>query len=94
MIDPVTGIPYPDAWVSACTSPGALALAASGLGVLTADGMVLRRGLSTGATAAAAAKAAILSLADPIHEVGLRLPCGIEVTVPVEAASGTARCWW
>jgi cobalt-precorrin-5B (C1)-methyltransferase len=92
MIDPVTGIPYPDSWVTACTSPGALALAASGLGVLTADGTVLRRGLSTGATAAAAAKASVLSLAGPIHEVGLHLPCGIEVTVPVEAASGTARC--
>jgi cobalt-precorrin-5B (C1)-methyltransferase len=63
MIDPVTGTPYPDDWVAACASPGARALAASGLGVLTADGTVLRRGISTGATAAAAAKAAVLSIA-------------------------------
>ena len=92
MIDPVTGTPYPDAWVAACTSPAALALAASGLGVLTADGIVLRRGLSTGTTAAAAAKAAVLSLARACTTVELRLPPGIGVTVPVEATDGVARC--
>ncbi len=92
MIDPVTGTPYPDAWVAACASPGDLALAVSGLGVLTADGTVRRRGFSTGTTAAAAAKAAVLSLAAPCSEVGLRLPCGIDLTVPVEAADGAARC--
>lgn len=92
MIDPVTGTPYPDAWVAACTSPGARALAASGLGVLTADGTVLRRGLTTGTTAAAAAKAAVLSLAHPCTAVELRLPVGIGVTIPVDAADGVARC--
>lgn len=92
MIDPVTGTTYPDLWVEACASPADLALATAGLGVLTADGTVLRRGLSTGATAAAAAKAAVLSLTEPRTEVGLRLPCGIDVTVPVEAANGAARC--
>ncbi len=92
MIDPVTGTPYPDAWVVACTSPEALALAASGLGVLTADGTVLRRGRSTGTTAAAAAKAAVLSLFRPCTTVELRLPPGIGVTIPVEAADGAARC--
>ena len=92
MIDPVTGTPYPDAWVAACASPEARALAASGLGVLTADGTVLRRGLSTGTTAAAAAKAAVLSLAHPCTAVELRLPPGIGVTVSVDAADGVARC--
>jgi cobalt-precorrin-5B (C1)-methyltransferase len=92
MIDPVTGTTYPDRWVEACASPAALALAASGLGVLTADGTVLRRGLSTGTTAAAAAKASVLSLIEPRTEIRLRLPCGIDVTVPVEAAGGAARC--
>ena len=92
MIDPVTGTAYPDAWVAACTSAEARALAASGLGVLTADGTVLRRGLSTGTTAAAAAKAAVLSLLRPCTAVELRLPSGIVVTVPAEAADGVARC--
>lgn len=92
MIDPVTGASYPDAWVAACASPEDLALATSGLGVLTADGTVRRRGLSTGTTAAAAAKAAVLSLARPRTAVELRLPSGIGVTVPVEAADGIARC--
>lgn len=92
MIDPVTGAPYPDSWVAACVSPADRALAASGLGVLIADGTVRRRGLSTGTTAAAAAKAAVLSLAGPCTAVALRLPCGLAVTVPVEAADGAARC--
>ncbi|HIH02656.1 MAG TPA: cobalt-precorrin-5B (C(1))-methyltransferase [Methanoregulaceae archaeon] len=92
MIDPVSGTPYPDIWVAACASPDDLALAASGLGVLTADGTVRRRGISTGTTAAAAAKAAVLSLAGPCMEVVLRLPCGIKIRVPVEAADGAARC--
>ncbi len=92
MIDPVSGTPYPDPWVAACTSPEDRALAASGLGVLTADGTVRRRGISTGTTAAAAAKAAVLSLASPCTEVALRLPCGIKIRVPVEAADGAARC--
>lgn len=93
MIDPVTGVSYPDAWVAACALPDARALAASGLGVLTADGTVLRRGLSTGTTAAAAAKAALLSLAGPCSEVVLGLPCGIRLTVPVSATNGAASCW-
>jgi cobalt-precorrin-5B (C1)-methyltransferase len=92
MIDPVTGTPYPDAWVEACASPDSLALAASGLGVLTADGTVRRRGLSTGTTAAAAAKAAVLSLAHPCTSVVLRLPSGIVLTVPVDAMDGVACC--
>ena len=92
MIDPVTGFVYPDAWIAACTSPDALALAASGLGVLTADGSVRRRGFSTGTTAAAAAKGAVLSVRAPCSKVHLLLPCGISVTVPVVATDGQAIC--
>lgn len=92
MIDPVTGFAYPDAWVAACTSSEWLALAASGLGVLTADGTVRRRGFSTGTTAAAAAKAAVLSLRAPCSEVVLRLPGGIRVALPVEGRSGQGLC--
>lgn len=92
MIDPVTGTHYPDAWLAACDSDEERRLAESGMGVLTADGTVLRRGLSTGTTAAAAARAAVLSLARPCTAVTIRLPCGILVPVPVEAADGAASC--
>lgn len=92
MIDPVTGFAYPDAWVEACTSPRALDLARSGLGVLTADGTVLRRGFSTGTTAAAAAKAAVISLRFPCAEIDIHLPSGIEVRVPAEGFRGSGTC--
>lgn len=92
MIDPVTGFAYPDAWVEACTSPRALDLATSGLGVLTADGTVLRRGFTTGTTAAAAAKAAVISLSSPCTEVVIHLPSGIEIRVPAEGAGGIGSC--
>jgi len=62
LVDPVTGFAYPGSWVAACGDGEQLALATSGLGVLTASGKVLRRGFSTGTTAAAACKAAVLSL--------------------------------
>lgn len=86
--DPVTGFVYPAEWVRRCTDPDALALAASGLGVLTADGSVLRRGFTTGTTAAAACRAAVLSLTRPVDEVSLLLPCGLEVVVHAKGIGG------
>jgi cobalt-precorrin-5B (C1)-methyltransferase len=53
---------------------------------------VLRRGFSTGTTAAAACKAAILSLRGPLQEVTVEIPCGLRVTVPVDAAGGQSSC--
>lgn len=92
MIDPVTGFSYPDAWVEACPSPNALTLAESGLGILTANGTVLRRGFSTGTTAAAAAKAAVLSLHSSCDEVEIFLPCGIKARIPAEGLRGNGTC--
>ncbi|MBP2144732.1 cobalt-precorrin-5B (C1)-methyltransferase [Methanofollis sp. W23] len=86
--DPVTGFVYLAEWIGRCTDPDALALAASGLGVLTADGSVLRRGFTTGTTAAAACRAAVLSLAGPVDEVTLLLPCGLEVVVQAKGVGG------
>ena len=92
MRDPVTDFEYPEEWVRACRSEGDRSLAASGLGVLTSSGKVLRRGYTTGTTAAAAAKAAILSLRSPVSSVEIRLPCGLTVTMPVRSEDGSAVC--
>ena len=92
MRDPVTDFPYPEEWVRSCRSDADRALAASGLGVLTSSGKVLRRGCTTGTTAAAAAKAAILSLRSPVSSVEIRVPCGLIVTVTVQAKEGSAIC--
>jgi cobalt-precorrin-5B (C1)-methyltransferase len=90
MRDPVTGFEYPESWVSRCADPEKIRLAEQGLGVLTASGTVLMRGFSTGTTAAAAAKAAVLSLKVPVRSVAVRVPCGLTVMVPAEGRDGTA----
>jgi cobalt-precorrin-5B (C1)-methyltransferase len=89
MKDPLTGFEYPEGWVAKCTSPEQLRLAEQGLAVLTSSGLVLRRGFTTGTTAAAAAKAAVLSLKSDPDTVPITLPCGIPVTVPVHGHAGT-----
>lgn len=91
LVDPVTGFAYPDEWVAACGDVVSLELARAGLGVLTASGKVLRRGYTTGTTAAAACKAAVISLRQPVSRVSIRTPCGIEVVVPAEGFSGVGR---
>ncbi|MFA4876891.1 MAG: cobalt-precorrin-5B (C(1))-methyltransferase [Methanoregula sp.] len=92
MQDPVTGFEYPAIWVSRCPDEKKLRLAEAGLGVLTASGTVLIRGFTTGTTAAAAAKAAVLSLLRPLFSVRIHIPCGLDVEVPVTGSSGTASC--
>jgi cobalt-precorrin-5B (C1)-methyltransferase len=91
MRDPVTGFEYPDAWVERCQDPGRLALVKKGLAVLTSTGFVLVRGFTTGTTAAAACKAAVLSLAGTtVTSVPVTIPCGLTVDVAVEGAEGRA----
>ncbi|NLD57584.1 MAG: cobalt-precorrin-5B (C(1))-methyltransferase [Methanomicrobiales archaeon] len=90
MRDPVTGFLYPDDWVKKCRDPQQARLAESGLGVLTAGGHVLRRGFTTGTTAAAVAKAAVLSLVSVPESVRITLPSGLIVDVPVTAKDGNA----
>ena len=93
MKDPVSGFEYPDKWLEACRQPRLLPLVSSGLAVLTSDGTVLRRGYTTGTTAAAACKAAILSLAGPVETVTITTPAGVDVTVQVSVFSpGNACC--
>lgn len=92
MKDPVTGFEYPVEWVNRCTSPDLLRLVEQGLCILTASGTVLKRGFTTGTTAAAVSKAAILSLAGMINSVHVRIPCGLVVDVTVSGFAGTASC--
>jgi len=92
MRDPVTGFEYPEAWVKKCESPDLLRLAEEGLAVLTSSGKVIRRGYSTGTAAAAACKAAILSLFGVVTSVPVHLPCGLIVSVPVFGIAGNASC--
>lgn len=92
MRDPVTGFDYPDEWVAKCTSDETRRLVQEGRMVLTSSGSALRRGFTTGTTAAAAAKAAVLSLGGPVDSVTITLPCGIAVELPVRGEAGRAAC--
>ncbi|MFY9799839.1 MAG: cobalt-precorrin-5B (C(1))-methyltransferase [Methanoregula sp.] len=90
MRDPVTGFDYPTAWEKKCSSPDLLPLVEKGLAVLTASGTVIRRGYTTGTTAAAACKAAILSLSGIVTSVRIEIPCRLVVDVPVIGFAGKA----
>lgn len=93
MQDPVSGFSYPDDWVSLCTDETERRLVRQGLAVLTSDGTIRRRGFTTGSSAAAAAKAAVLSLTQPnITEVSILTPVGIRVQIPVSTDNGTGEC--
>jgi cobalt-precorrin-5B (C1)-methyltransferase len=91
--DPVTGFEYPGAWVEACKSPGSLECVRKGLCVLTSSGTVLRRGYSTGATAAAACKASVLSLQKAVASVEVKIPCDLSINVSVTAKDGMASAF-
>lgn len=87
IIDPVTGFEIPDAWISHA-GPDALERIKSGLWVLLSDGRMLKRGLTTGTTAAAACKGSILSLIRQPTVVDVMTPTGIRVSMPVNASIG------
>jgi cobalt-precorrin-5B (C1)-methyltransferase len=91
--DPVSGFEYPPDWVTKCRRPDLLPLVAWGLAILTSDGTVLMRGYTTGTTAAAACKAAVISLESPVTEVIITTPCGVVVEIPVVIeGTGHAEC--
>jgi cobalt-precorrin-5B (C1)-methyltransferase len=92
MKDPVSSFEYPEDWVARCTSPEKLQLAEQGFAVLTSSGSVLVRGFTTGTTAAAAAKAAVLSLKHHTKNVSITLPCGLMANGPVLGEGGSASC--
>jgi len=92
MRDPVTGFLYPDAWIEKCKDPALLDSVEAGLAILTSSGTVLFRGYTTGTTAAATCKAAILSLTSDVFSVTIRIPCGLCIDIPVKAHTGKASC--
>ncbi len=91
-IDPVTGFEIPASWMDRA-GPEALEKIKSGFWVLLSDGRMLRRGLTTGTTAAAACKGAILSLTREIKEVSVLTPAGIRVSLMVIAHKGVCSAF-
>jgi cobalt-precorrin-5B (C1)-methyltransferase len=92
MKDPVTGFEYPPEWTALIRDEAWSRLVEQGLAVLNSKGEVLRRGFSTGTTAAAACKAAVLSLDGPVETVSITLASGIRIDVPVVGSDGAASC--
>ena len=90
--DPVTGYEYPEAWVGKCDDSEGLRMVADGLAVLTSSGKVLRRGFTTGTTASAACKSAILSLKHEVRVVEINLSCGLRVDVSSVGVRGVGTC--
>ncbi len=86
--DPVTGFQIPATWLRACPDPQALQKIQSGRWVLLSNGLLLRRGLTTGTTAAAACKGAVLSLNGPVDCLEVMTPAGIRVSLPVVGKDG------
>jgi cobalt-precorrin-5B (C1)-methyltransferase len=90
--DPVSDFFYPEEWSGKCSSTEDLRLVTDGLAVLTSDGNILMRGFTTGSTAAAACKAAVLSLKKSgIDFVNIRTASGIRVDIKASGKSGTGR---
>jgi cobalt-precorrin-5B (C1)-methyltransferase len=93
IIDPVTGFEYPEDWVRLCKVEEALELVVRGLAILTSTGDIMRRGFTTGTTAAAACKAAVLSLNEPVSSVNIKLPCDLRFEVKAEGEKGTGTAY-
>ncbi len=86
--DPVTGQQIPTSWIEACPDPLALQKIKSGRWVLLSSGLLLKRGLTTGTTAAAACKGAVLSLIGSVDCLEVMTPVGIRVSLPVVGKDG------
>jgi cobalt-precorrin-5B (C1)-methyltransferase len=88
--DPVTGFEIPATWIELCQDPLALQRIESGRWVILSNGLLCRRGLTTGTTAAAACKGAILSLKGPVCHLQVTTPAGITVSLEVAARGGSS----
>ncbi len=92
MFDPVDNFEIPDEWIKRAGIPKKELhrLISGGCFVLLSDGSMLRRGYTTGTTAAAAVKAAVLSLEKEVSEISVPTPAGPRVLLHVAAKDGKA----
>ncbi|MBZ3934937.1 cobalt-precorrin-5B (C(1))-methyltransferase [Methanimicrococcus blatticola] len=91
MKDPVNDFEIPEEWLAKSTLPRAEVedLVSRGLIVVLSDGSFLKRGFTTGTTAAAAAKAATLSLGKTLSNgtiISVPTTIGLRAEMPVESA--------
>lgn len=89
MIDPVNNFEIPEEWISRVKLPRKELekKVASGMIVILSDGSVLNRGYTTGTTATAAAKAAVLSLKKQIDHVSVPTPVGLRADLDVRVVA-------
>jgi Cobalamin biosynthesis protein CbiD len=93
MIDPVNNFKIPEEWIARTGLPREEleTKIASGMIVVLSDGSFLKRGYTTGTTASAAAKAAVLSLKKTVDNVSVPTPVGLRAQLEVsEALQGRA----
>lgn len=89
MIDPVNNFKIPEEWIvrTGLAREELETKVASGMIVVLSDGSVLKRGYTTGTTASAAAKAAVLSLKKTVDKVSVPTPVGLRAQLEVSEAS-------
>ncbi|KKH46546.1 cobalt-precorrin-5B (C(1))-methyltransferase [Methanosarcina sp. 1.H.A.2.2] len=89
MIDPVNNFKIPEEWIARTGLPREELEknVASGMIVVLSDGSVLKRGYTTGTTASAAAKAAVLSLKKTVDSVSVPTPVGLRAYLEVSESS-------
>lgn len=89
MIDPVNNFKIPEEWIARSGLPREELEknVASGMIVILSDGSVLKRGYTTGTTASAAAKAAVLSLKKTVDSVSVPTPVGLRAYLEVSESS-------
>jgi len=92
MIDPINNFNIPEEWKKRSGVPikELDEMISSGCYVLLSDGRLLRRGYTTGTTAAAAAKAAVLSLVKEVLEIEVKTPIGLRIKLKVRTEKGKA----
>ena len=92
LTDPVNDFPIPQQWLERVTLPLEVLVDGvnKGLLVVLSNGNILHRGYTTGTTAAAAAKASVLSLKRDVESVSVPTPCGVRAELNVRTKDG--RC--
>ena len=93
LIDPVNDFQIPREWLKKVKMPVEELVEGvnKGMLVVLSNGKLLHRGYTTGTTAAAAAKASIISLKKDIEKVSVPTPTGIKAELDVKASNGKAE---